>query len=77
MKPVLASVQDRYAGRVIFLDYKWEREQELRAAADMGVQGHPTYIVVDGNGREVTRLYGYHPEDEVAAALEEALAATE
>lgn len=75
MKPVLASMAERYEGRVIFLDYQWDTEFGGAAAADMGVRGHPTYIVLNAYGNEVDRLFGFHSEQEVAAVLDEALAA--
>ena len=73
MTPIVDGLEAQYGNRVAF--------QRINANTGDGpvimrayrVQGHPTLLLLDRNGREVNRLIGPQPAETVAGALQHLL----
>ena len=68
MAPILAELQEEYAGRasIIFIDV-WEHREQARR---FGIRGIPTQIFYDKEGREAGRHVGYMDKKSIVATLE-------
>lgn len=69
MTPVLASLRDKYAGKLNVLFVHVQTEQIL--AARYGIQSIPVQIFFDKNGKEVFRHTGFFPQNEIENKLSE------
>jgi thioredoxin 2 len=67
LAPVIAQLSLELAGRVKVA--KLNIDENPRTAAQFGVQSIPTLLVLKG-GREVDRLVGVHPKQEILRWLE-------
>ena len=67
MEPIIHSLADRFAGRLVVAKVNADDLQEL--ARRYRIQGVPTMIVFK-DGHEVTRTTGYQPEADLTALLE-------
>jgi thioredoxin-like negative regulator of GroEL len=67
LEPVIAELAEEMAGRVRFA--KLNVDENPATAARFGVRSIPTLLVLKG-GREVDRIVGAHPKQELARRLE-------
>jgi thioredoxin 1 len=69
MAPILAKLEKEYAGRaaIVFLDV-WE---DPKPAHRFGIQGIPTQIFFDREGREVYRHMGFFSEEDIVRKLKD------
>jgi thioredoxin 1 len=69
MAPILAKLEKEYASRaaIVFLDV-WE---DPKPAHRFGIQGIPTQIFFDREGREVYRHAGFLGEEEIVRRLKD------
>lgn len=69
MAPILTKLEREYAGRaaIVFLDV-WEDPKPARRFA---IQGIPTQIFFDRDGKEVFRHLGFLSEEEIVRRLRE------
>jgi thioredoxin 1 len=69
MAPILAKLEKEYAGRaaVVFLDV-WE---DPKPAHRFAIQGIPTQIFFDKDGKEVFRHLGFLSEEEIVRRLKD------
>jgi thioredoxin 1 len=69
MAPILEKLEKVYAGRaaIVFLDV-WE---DPKPAHRFGIQGIPTQIFFDREGREVYRHAGFLSEEEIVRRLKD------
>ena len=69
MAPILAKLEKEYAGRaaIVFLDV-WE---DPKPAHRFGIQGIPTQIFFDKEGKEVFRHAGFLGEAEIVRRLKD------
>jgi thioredoxin 1 len=67
MAPILAKLEKAYAGRaaIVFLDV-WKDPQPARR---FGIQGIPTQIFFDRDGKEVFRHLGFLDEEGIVRQL--------
>lgn len=56
------SVADYFNTRFINVKYDLEKE-ERELVQKYGISGYPTFLILDGNGKELRRLSGYHTAD--------------
>jgi thioredoxin 1 len=65
MAPILEKLDKEYKGKaaIIFLDVRFHRE----TAISFGINGIPTQIFYDANGKEVQRHLGYMSEAAIVA----------
>jgi len=70
MAPIIAELKQEYAGTVsiVFLDV-WESQDAVAFARQAGVQGIPTQIFYDKNGKEFTRHTGYFDKQSIIGIL--------
>jgi thioredoxin-like negative regulator of GroEL len=73
MVPVLDSLGKKYKGQVevVFVHVDEEREY----AGNMGVTMIPTQILLDKNGKEVSRHVGYIPVEDCQKMIKDKVAA--
>lgn len=71
MQPVMDGIEKEYAGKVkvVFYDV-WTPEGEPYAQK-YGIQGIPTQIFLDKEGKEFFRHTGFFPKDQIVKILEE------
>ncbi|MBE2196691.1 MAG: thioredoxin fold domain-containing protein [Anaerolinea sp.] len=75
MHPVFASLEKEYAGRVDFLYIDIDAENTKDAQRTFNFTGlRPTIIFLDANGKEVNRLFGERPREEIASILDNMVA---
>lgn len=69
MQPILDELRAEYPGKlqVDFIDV-WKNPKE---ADRYNVQGIPTQIFFDANGKEVFRHYGFYPKEDILAKFKE------
>jgi thioredoxin-like negative regulator of GroEL len=67
LEPVIAELAEEMAGRVRFA--KLNVDENPATAARFGVRSIPTLLVLKG-GREVDRIVGAQPKQELARRLE-------
>lgn len=67
MAPILDKLAKRYEGKatVVFIDLRYNRE----AIEQFRVQGIPTQIFFDKNGREISRHMGFMSEEAIVTQL--------
>ncbi len=71
MRPALAALHRECGGRDVKIrEHDLTRPRGRIQARRMGVQGVPTFIFLDGQGREVTRLVGYQELADLRRAME-------
>lgn len=58
MAPVTASVKKAYEGRINFETLEGTSERVISLHQKFQVRGYPTYVILNGEGEEVTRLEG-------------------
>jgi thioredoxin 1 len=65
MAPILEKLEKKYEGKaaVVFIDVRHYPDQARR----LGIQGIPTQIFYDANGKEVQRHIGYMSEAAIVA----------
>jgi len=70
MAPIIAELKQEYAGTVsiVFLDV-WESQDAVAFARQAGVQGIPTQIFYDKNGKEFSRHTGYFDKQSIIGIL--------
>ena len=74
MKPVVDRLVSKYQGTADLYIYA-AADKDPNAAAfagTQGINGVPTTVVVDSNGREVKRFVGVTSEELISAAIESA-----
>jgi thioredoxin-related protein len=70
MEPVVARAKERCAGRSLAIEQRYVEEPPgAELARRHAVRGVPTFLLLDEDGREVSRLVGEQP----LAALEGAM----
>lgn len=71
MEPVLAQLQEEYGEEVDFLDYNvYEAREE---AGSYGIRATPTFVFLDADGREVSRLTGKQSPDTMRSHIRKAM----
>jgi thioredoxin 1 len=67
MAPILDKLAKRFEGKaaIVFIDLRYNRESIER----FSIQGIPTQIFFDKNGREISRHMGFMSEEAILAQL--------
>jgi thioredoxin-like negative regulator of GroEL len=71
MAPIVDGLSDEFAGRatVLQLNAAEKANEELQARYD--VRGHPSFLVLDSDGRAVQRFFGPQIETVLGQALDQ------
>lgn len=68
MEPVFHSLEKEYLGKVKFETVDVDANQQL--ATEYNVSAIPTFVFLDSNGKEVSRLVGAVPESDLKNQLD-------
>ncbi len=71
MRPVVDGLDQRYGDRVAFAGVDFYHSANAPLAERYGVTGHPTFVVVGSDGKEVARFRGFTEEADLEAALKQ------
>ncbi len=66
-------IEGEYWGRIDFLYIDREDVNNQEVTQRFGIRSQPVFAVLDAEGNEVTRLFGYVSEADLRAALERVL----
>ncbi|NPV65739.1 MAG: hypothetical protein HPY64_01185 [Anaerolineae bacterium] len=67
-------LEGEYWGRVDFVYLDREAAANAAVTARFSIRSQPVFVVLDADGDEITRLFGFVAERDLRAALERALA---
>ncbi len=67
-------LEGEYWGRVDFVYLDREAAANAAVTDRFSIRSQPVFVVLDGDGNEITRLFGFVAERDLRAALERALA---
>lgn len=67
MKPLFESLEKKYEGRVAFKAVNVDEDKVL--ADKFGIEAIPTFVFLDKNGNEISRIVGMASEEELTNAL--------
>jgi thioredoxin-like negative regulator of GroEL len=73
MAPIVDGLSDEFEGRatVLQLNAAEQTNEELQARYD--VRGHPSFVVLDGDGRVVQRFFGPQAVEILRQELEQVM----
>lgn len=71
MRPVVNGLERQYGERVAFAGVDFYNGANKDLVQQHRVLGHPTFIVLDRDGKVVKRFVGFTEEAELRAALEQ------
>ncbi len=75
MQPIVNGLQDQYATQVAFISFNAQdgADGEL-FFGDLGLPGHPSFVIYSASGQQVYRGVGIISADELQRQIEAALA---
>jgi len=73
MRPVVDELEQRYRDRVTFLYLNYHSQEGQARARDYRVFGHPTFVVLDEEGKPLRVIAGVVPRGTLEDALRESL----
>ncbi|MBI5956486.1 MAG: thioredoxin fold domain-containing protein [Chloroflexi bacterium] len=73
MRPVVDELEQRYGDRVSFLNLNYQSQEGQARARDYRVFGHPTFVVLDKEGKPLRVIAGVVPRATLEDALKESL----
>ncbi len=72
MQPVVDRLKDDYAGQITFVDL--DAKGDGKTAFEAGqLPGHPSFVIMQPDGRELWRGFGLVAESDLVKALDDAL----
>ena len=72
MRPVVNGLQEKYGDRVAFAGVDYYDESNRQLFRKYEVLGHPTFVILDPNGKVVEQLTGFVEAEELEAAVRKA-----
>jgi len=69
MMPIVNGLHDEFAGRATVLQLDANEPENGRLQQDLGLRGHPTFAVLDGDGRVTQTFVGPQTEQLLREAL--------
>lgn len=69
MTPIVHGLRKEFAGQVEVLELDVYDKANARLQQDYGLRGHPSFAVLDANGRVVQTFSGAQPAELLRAAL--------
>ena len=69
MQPVMDEIEKEYAGQVKVVFYDVWTPEGRPYAEQYGIQGIPTQVFLDKDGKEFHRHMGYYPKEEIEKVL--------
>lgn len=77
MTPIVDGLEEQYHGRVAFQRIDANRGDGPAIIRQHNILGHPTILIVDHRGKEVNRLLGPQPAEDIEAILQQVLISSE
>ena len=69
MKPIVNGLENDFAGRAAVLQLDANMEDNASLQQQYGMRGHPTFVVLDENGRALQTFIGPQTEGVLSEAL--------
>jgi len=73
MKPVVSGIEDKYGQDFKIVHINVGSGKGKEKASNYSVLGTPTMVMFDDSGREMRRLMGYQPPEDLEAAIDRIL----
>jgi thioredoxin-related protein len=73
MTPIVNGLQQKYLSQIKFADLDFYASQNKDLARQLGAAYHPTFVLVDGNGKTVRRWAGAVSAADLEAAFKSVL----
>lgn len=74
MTPIVDGLESEFAGQASVLQLNANEADNAQLQQQFGMRGHPTFVVLDGNGRPLQTFIGPQSEGILYEALEAAVA---
>ncbi|UOD35116.1 thioredoxin family protein [Deferribacteraceae bacterium V6Fe1] len=69
MQPVMKNIEKRFGAQVKVIFYDVWTKEDAKYAKIYNINGIPTQVFLDKNGKEIARHVGFYPEEELANFL--------
>lgn len=69
MTPIVNGLEEQFDGRVAVHRFDAAEEPGLQLQSAYDVRGHPSFVVVDGQGQVQERFFGPQEEEVLRAAM--------
>ena len=70
MMPIVDGLAAEFEGKVSIVQLDAAQEANAMLQSQWGLRGHPSFAVLDGDGRAVERFFGPQPEAILRQAIE-------
>lgn len=71
MMPIVDGLEEEFAGRVAVARLNANEGTNTQLQRELGVQGHPSFVVLDGGSAVTDRFFGPQDEETLRAAMAE------
>lgn len=69
MQPVVDGLKQQYSSQIRFVDLDFDDKKNAGLVQQLRVPGHPTFVLLDGQGKVVQRWIGVTPRDAIEENL--------
>jgi len=76
MAPIVDGLESDYAGKAAVLQLNADETENIQLQQQYGLRGHPTFAVLDRNGRVMQRFIGPQAEEVLREALTAVITST-
>jgi len=73
MQPTVRRLEERYAGRIIFTSLDIDDPRNAGFKTQLQFRAQPQWVLLDADGQVLKTWFGRVPEEDFAAAFDEAL----
>ncbi len=70
MMPIVDGLEEEFEGRVSTHQMDGNEAANARLQAELGLRGHPSFAILDDNGRVVQQFFGPQPENVLRQAMQ-------
>ncbi|MEN8197852.1 MAG: hypothetical protein ABFS30_15280 [Pseudomonadota bacterium] len=71
MMPIVDGLEVEFSGEIEVVRLDGAAPADERLALSLGLRGHPSFAILDAEGRVASRLYGPQPADVLRSAMAE------
>jgi thioredoxin-like negative regulator of GroEL len=71
MMPIVDGLEAEFEGQVVVYRLNAITLDNARLQTEYGIRGHPSFVVLDGNGRSVERFWGIVEVERLREAMEQ------
>ncbi|MCA9968448.1 MAG: hypothetical protein KC423_29585, partial [Anaerolineales bacterium] len=69
MQPIVNELEEEFAGQVAFYRLNVEEPEQARVQQEYGLRGHPSVLVLDGDGQPNAQFVGVVEVERLQEAL--------